>query len=301
MNIKGQTAIITGATGKLASQIVLAMAGAGANCICIYNNNTLKAKKLEQEIKGISENVIARSPLGTTKQSLLSLKKRDCFASLAVTGSVFIKADLTNEENIEKVFAQIEKLDSTHSTWFDYAHHGRSGRAGLPRFAPPRILINAASIFEKKPIGNLTFEYIRQTFDINFTASVIITQKFVELVQRNVKSKTKPLAKVINITDITALRPPAGFSIYCASKAALLSATKSHAKELAPDFTVNAVSPGIISWSKGVTAAMKKKMLSLVPAGRAGSPEEVADAVKFLIENDYLTGQIINIDGGKTI
>ncbi|MGD0784825.1 MAG: SDR family oxidoreductase [Sedimentisphaerales bacterium] len=237
--------IITGATGKLASQIVLSMAKAGANCICIYNSNTEKAKKLQTSLK--------------------KLKVK----------SLFISADLTAEETIEKVFAEIKK------------------------FSKPQILINAASIFEKKPIENVTFEYIRQTFDINFAASMIITQKFVKLVRKKIKSKQKPLAKIINITDITALRPPAGFSIYCASKAALVSATKSLAKELAPDFTANAVSPGIVSWPKSISAEQKKKMLSLVPAGRAGSPDEVADAVKFLIENDYITGQVIDVDGGR--
>jgi NAD(P)-dependent dehydrogenase (short-subunit alcohol dehydrogenase family) len=245
MNIKGRTAIITGATGKLTSQIVLSMAKAGANCICIYNSNTEKAKKLAADLRKLKTKIL------------------------------FLQADLTTEENIEKVFAEIEK------------------------FAKPQILINAASVFEKKPIENVTFEYIRQTFDINFAASMIITQKFVELVRRKVKGKQKPVAKIINITDITALRPPAGFSIYCASKAALVSATKSLAKELAPDFTVNAVSPGIISWQKGKTAEQKEKMLAQVPAGRAGAPDEVADAVKFLIENDYVTGQVIDVDGGR--
>ena len=245
MEIKGQTAIITGATGKLASQIVLAMAKAGANCICIYNSNTDKANKLAADLR--------------------KLKVK----------SLFISADLTAEKNIEKVFAEIEK------------------------FSKPQILINAASVFEKKPIENVTFEYIKQTFDINFAASMIMTQKFVELVRRKLKNKQKPLAKIINIADITASRPPAGFSVYCGSKAALVAATKSLAKELAPDFTVNAVSPGIISWQKGVTAEQKKKMLSLVSAGRAGSPDEVADAVKFLIENDYITGQVIDVDGGR--
>jgi NAD(P)-dependent dehydrogenase (short-subunit alcohol dehydrogenase family) len=247
MNIKGQTAIITGATGKLASQIVLAMAKAGANCVCIYNSNTEKAKKLQTDLRKFK------------------------------VKTLFIQADLTAAENIEKVFAQIEK------------------------FKTPQILINAASIFGKKPLKEISYEYIRQMFDINFAAHIMLTQKFIELVRREIKSKQKPLAKIINITDITALRPPAGFSIYCASKAALLLATKSHAKELAPDFTVNAVSPGIISWQKGITAEQKKKMLSQVPAGRAGSPAEVADAIKFLIENDYITGQVIDVDGGRSL
>ena len=252
MEIKGKTAIITGATGKLAGAIVLSLAKAGANCICLYNRNSEKAKILKRKLK---------------------------------TKSIFIQADLTVPEDIEKVFAEIRK------------------------FATPQILINAAAVFEKKTIEEITYEYIRQTFDINFAASMLITQKFVELVRKKNKQKQnlsstaigEPKAKIINFTDITADRPPAGFSVYCASKAALVAATKSLAKELAPDFTVNAVSPGIISWQKGVTIEQKKRMLAAVPAGRAGSPEEVAQAVKFLIENDYITGQVINIDGGRSL
>jgi len=190
--------------------------------------------------------------------------------------SLFIQTDLTTEKNIEKTFAEIKK------------------------FPAPQILINAAAVFDKKPIAELTFDYIRHTLDINFTVPMIMTQKFVEFTQRKIKSRTKPIAKIINITDITAENPPAGFSIYSASKAALIAATKSLAKELAPDFTVNAVSPGIINFQKGTSAKLKKRILSHIPAGRTGSPDEVAAAVKFLIENDYLTGQVLNIDGGRT-
>jgi pteridine reductase len=249
MNVKGKTAIITGATGKLASQIVLSLAKAGANCICIYNSNTEKAKKLAADLRK------------------LKIK------------SLFISADITAEENIEKVFAEIKS------------------------FSVPQILINAASIFEKKPLHDITFEYIRRTFDINFIAQMMMTRKFVELARRGrkVKSKQKPVAKIINITDITALKPPAGFSIYCASKAALVSATKALAKELAPEFTVNAVSPGIISWPRDISVKLKKTILAHIPAGRAGRPDEVAEAIKFLIEDDYITGQVINVDGGKAI
>jgi NAD(P)-dependent dehydrogenase (short-subunit alcohol dehydrogenase family) len=263
MEIKGKTAIITGATGRLAGAIVLMMAKAGANCVCIYHKNKTEAKKL--------------------KTALQKLR----------TKNLFIQADLTVPGNIEKVFADIEKLDST----------------GSPQVAKPRILINAAAIFEKRLIKDISSEYISQTVDINFTAAMEMTQKFVKLVRKKIKQEQnlssttigEPAAKIINIADIAAQRPPAGFSIYCASKAALIAATKSLAKELAPDFTVNAVSPGIINWQKDVTKKQKKKILARIPAGRAGKPEEVAQAVRLLIENDYITGQIINVDGGRSI
>ena len=271
MEIKGKTAIITGATGRLAGAIVLMMAEAGANCVCIYHKNKTEAKKL--------------------KTALQKLR----------TKNLFIQADLTVPGNIEKVFADIGRLDSTHST--------SSGQAGSPQVAKPRILINAAAVFEKKLIKDISSEYISRTVDINFTAAMEMTQKFVKLVRKKIKQKQnlssttigEPAAKIINIADIAAQRPPAGFSIYCASKAALIAATKSLAKELAPDFTVNAVSPGIINWQKDVTKKQKKKILARIPAGRAGKPEEVAQAVRLLIENDYITGQIINVDGGRSI
>jgi len=263
MNIKGKTVIITGSTGKLARAIVLSLAQSGANCVCVYNKNSPAAKKLQTSLK--------------------KLKVK----------TLFIQTDLTKEKNIEKVFAEIEKLGST----------------GSPQVAKPQILINAAAVFDKKLITEVAFDYIRYTLDTNFTAPMFITKKFVDFVQRKIKTRQtcprprsgKPVAKIINITDITAQNPPAGFSIYSASKAALIAATKSLAKELAPVFTVNAVSPGIINFAKGTSAELKKKILAHIPAGRTGSPDEIAAAVKFLIENDYLTGQVINIDGGKTI
>jgi len=258
--------LITGSTGKLTSQIVLAIAKAGANCICLYHKNSAQAKKLQTSLK--------------------KLKVK----------SLFIQTDLTKAENIEKVFTEIEKFGKPQTL-----RHG-SGRASSPKMLPC-VLINAAAVFDKKPIAEFTFDYIRRTLDINFTVSMIMTQKFVDFARRGrkIKSRAKPLAKIINITDIVAQNPPAGFSVYCASKAALIVATKSLAKELAPDFTVNAVSPGVINFRKGTSAELKKRILAHIPAGRTGLPAEVASAVKFLIENDYLTGQIINIDGGRTI
>lgn len=244
MEIKGKTAIITGATGKLTGALVLGLAKAGVNCICIYHKNSVRAKKLQADLRK------------------LKIK------------TLFIQADLTVPKNIEEVFADIE------------------------RFAKPQILINAAAVFEKKRIEDVSFEYIRKMLDTNFAASMMMTRKFVEFVRQRIKNKRKPIAKIINIADIVVWKPPAGFSVYCASKAALVTATKSLAKELAPDFTVNAVSPGIINWQKGIAEKQKKKIIANIPAGRTGRPEEVAEAVRFLIEDDYITGQVINVDGG---
>jgi NAD(P)-dependent dehydrogenase (short-subunit alcohol dehydrogenase family) len=186
--------------------------------------------------------------------------------------SLFVSADIAKQQGIEKIFTKIKK------------------------FSQPEILINAAAVFEKMPSEKITGDYARKIFDLNFTSAMVMTQKFVELLKKNKKA-----GKIINITDATIEKHPKGYSVYTASKAALESATISLAKELAPNITVNAIAPGLIHWQTGVTEEQKKKMLSRVPAARTGSPEEVAAAVKFLIENDYITGQTITVDGGWTL
>lgn len=245
MEIKGKTAIITGSTGKLARTIVLSLAQAGADCVCLYNKNESAAKILESDIK---------------KNGVRSF---------------FISADLTKPQDIEKVFAVIKN------------------------FSQPQILINAASVFDKKPLENVTADYLKQVFDINFSAAMLMTQKFIELCRQN-NHQQKPIAKIINFTDATIEKHPKRYSVYIASKAALASATISLAKELAPDFTVNAVAPGLIHWQEKITEDQKKKMLSAVPAARTGLPEEVASAIKFVIENDYINARTVTIDGGWT-
>ncbi|MBN1787980.1 MAG: SDR family oxidoreductase [Sedimentisphaerales bacterium] len=247
MEIKGKTAIITGASGKLAEAIVPALAGSGAKCICVYNKNEKQAEKLKTVLNGLK------------------------------IDSLFIQADLGIPENIENIFARIGK------------------------FAIPQILVNTAAVFEKKAIEDITFEYIRQTIDINFAASIMMIRNFVKLVRQEAKTGLKPIAKIVNITDIVSQKPPARFSIYSASKSALITATKSLAKELAPDFTVNAVSPGIINWHQSLADEQKKKIIEKIPTRKTGQPKDIACAVKFLVENDCITGQVINVDGGKSL
>ncbi|MCE5341633.1 MAG: SDR family oxidoreductase [Planctomycetaceae bacterium] len=242
MDIKGKTVIITGSTGKLARTIVLSLAQAGVNCICVYHKNKKAANALESAIK---------------KNGARSL-------SLA--------ADLTKPQDVEKIFTKIKK------------------------FSQPEILINAAAVFEKMPSEKITGDYVRKIFDLNFTSAMVMTQKFAALLKKNKKA-----GKIINITDATIEKHPKEYSVYTASKAALESATISLAKELAPNITVNAVAPGVVHWQKGVTVEQKKGILSRIPAGREGLAEEVAAAVKFLIENDYITGQTITVDGGWTL
>lgn len=107
---------------------------------------------------------------------------------------------------------------------------------------------------------------------------------------------------VINMLDLLATRPMPSYSIYSASKAALLNATHSLARELAPEATVNGISPGVVDWPDDMPLEERERYLFKVPLRRAGTPEDVANLVHFLVtDGTYITGQNIGLDGGRSL
>ncbi len=108
--------------------------------------------------------------------------------------------------------------------------------------------------------------------------------------------------RIVNLCDISADRPWPEHLAYCASKAALVNLTKSLALALAPGVQVNGVAPGIGEFPGSYTQEVRDRLVSRVPAGRPGSPAEMARVVRFLAEDaDYVTGQIVMVDGGRSL
>ena len=119
-----------------------------------------------------------------------------------------------------------------------------------------------------------------------------------------VKSIINPLKDGnINITDINVNKALTNHSIYLAAKSGLQTITQSLAKELAPDIRVNAIAPGAIleppntTWTK----EQKDNIIKLIPMSRMGNEKDIADAAIYLSEAEYVTGQILNVDGGKSL
>src|SRR5213075_1456224 len=105
---------------------------------------------------------------------------------------------------------------------------------------------------------------------------------------------------VINMVDLLAERPWPKYLAYCASKAALSNLTLGLARELAPEVTVNGIAPGVVEWPPNFPEDEKRKYLSRVPIARPGASQDVANLVHFLAtEGNYITGQIIRLDGGR--
>jgi len=153
------------------------------------------------------------------------------------------------------------------------------------------ILVNNASSFFPTPIGKATEEDWENLVGTNLKAPFFLSQAAAPYLKES-------QGCIVNLVDIHAERPMKSHPIYSSAKAGLVTLTKSLARELAPQVRANAVAPGVILWHEKDT---KKRILSKVALKRPGSPDDIAQAVLFLIQANYVTGQVIAVDGGRTL
>lgn len=164
------------------------------------------------------------------------------------------------------------------------------------RFGRLDALVNNASAFRPTPIGKTTPQQWDELFASNARAPFFLAQAAAPHLRSS-------RGAIVNLADIYAERPLSGHTVYCMAKAALVMATQSLAVELAPEVRVNAVAPGAILWpEQDHSDAAKQSMLGRTPLARTGTPEEIAEAVRWLLqEATYTTGQVIRIDGGRSV
>ena len=159
------------------------------------------------------------------------------------------------------------------------------------------LLVNNASVFYPKSVEDSEMKDWDDVININLKAPFFLSKGLSKTLSKNDGS-------IINIIDIHSERPLKKHAIYNISKAGLKMLTQTLAKELAPKIRVNGVSPGSILWpqdSAEISEDDKKLMLERIALHRQGSPQDIADTVLFLANSNYITGQIINIDGGRTL
>lgn len=157
-------------------------------------------------------------------------------------------------------------------------------------------LINNASAFYSTPLGSATPQQWDELFASNAQAPFFLSQAAIP-------SLRKSCGGIINLLDIYAERPLADHPLYCMAKAALMAMTRSLALDLGPDIRVNGVAPGAVLWpSDGKGSNDKQAMIQRTPLQRAGTPDDVAGAVLWLLRDaPFVTGQIIRVDGGRTL
>jgi len=166
----------------------------------------------------------------------------------------------------------------------------------LARFGRLDALINNASAFYATPLDSATPTQWNELFASNAQAPFFLTQAAIPAL-RNARGG------IVNMLDIYAERPLAGYTLYCMAKASLAAMTRSLALELGPDIRVNGIAPGAVLWpAEGKSEEEQNVLLSRTPLKRAGTPEDVASAILWLVRDaHYTTGQVIHVDGGRIL
>ncbi|MEE8463571.1 MAG: pteridine reductase [Gammaproteobacteria bacterium] len=158
------------------------------------------------------------------------------------------------------------------------------------------VLVNNAADFFATPFGSIGEDDWDRLIDSNLRAPFFLSQAVLPLLQESG-------GLILNILDIHADKPLAGYSVYCVAKAGLSMLTRSLALELAPEVRVNGIAPGAILWpARGFSAEQKDAVLALTPMGRTGDAGDIASLAVFLATRaGYITGQVIAVDGGRSL
>ena len=158
------------------------------------------------------------------------------------------------------------------------------------------VLINNASSFYPTGVAEINEEIWEDLIGVNLKAPMYLTQSIA-------KHLKKVKGCIINIVDIHGDRPLKDYSVYCIAKAGLAMLTKSMARELAPEVRINGIAPGAIMWPEiQHYEGMHQEIISRTALKREGNPKDIAKTALFLINDaDYITGQIIVVDGGRTL
>jgi len=186
-------------------------------------------------------------------------------------GAALFQADLEKVAEIERMFASIEQ---------------KLGRLDA-------LVNNAARFTRRDPleITEADWDFIHA---VNLKATFFCCQQGARLMRKTGGGR------IVNISSLGGIRPWAEHAHYCASKAGVIMLTKALAKAWAPEITVNSVAPGVIPFAD--IDERGKEMIRNTPAGRGGTPAEVADAVVyFLSASNFITGQLIAVDGGLSL
>ena len=195
-------------------------------------------------------------------EELNKIRQNSCFA---------IQANFNSEASIKKLVEEVKNITESLDA-----------------------LVNNASSFYPTPIDTASSDQWKDLTDTNVTTPLFLIQALALYLKR-------ANGCVINISDTLVKNGIKEYSLYSGAKAALEGITKSLSKELAPRVRVNCIAPGAILWpdDKDLSDEEKKSILKKVAMGRIGEPEDIASSIFFLTQAKYITGQIINVDGGR--
>ena len=168
--------------------------------------------------------------------------------------------------------------------------------ATVDRFGGLDLLVNNASTFYPTAVGAIEAGHWEELMGSNLRAPLFLSQEAAPAL-------AKRQGSIVNIADIHAERPMKGYAVYSIAKAGLAAMTRALALELGPAVRVNAVAPGAIAWpDDGQFAPPERgRILATTPLARLGKPGDIAQAVHFLATAPFVTGQVLAVDGGRSV
>jgi pteridine reductase len=168
--------------------------------------------------------------------------------------------------------------------------------AALTRFGRLDVLVNNASSFYPTPVGSITAAQFEDLVGTNLRAPLFLSQAAAPALRES-------RGLILNMVDIHGRRPLKAHPVYSAAKAGLVMLTKSLARELGPEVRVNGIAPGPVLWpERDLDATLKDEIIARTALKRPGSPDDIARAAYFFaVEAPYVTGQILAVDGGRSV
>jgi NAD(P)-dependent dehydrogenase (short-subunit alcohol dehydrogenase family) len=187
------------------------------------------------------------------------------------------QADLTDPRGVKALFSNLESLLNSSDT----------------QIHELAILVNSAAVMTRGDIKSLPVEAWDWTLSLNLRAPWLCAQEASRRMPRG--------GLIVNITDVAAIKAWSAFPAYTVSKAALESLTRLMARSFAPDIRVNAIAPGLVIPADDFPADAWEELVARTPFKRSASPQEVASALEVFVQNKYITGETITIDGGYSL
>jgi len=182
---------------------------------------------------------------------------------------VAIQGDVARKADVDRLFGAIDK-----------------------EFGRLDILVNNAGMFAHIPFEKLTEEQWDRFQNTNLKSQFLCAQAAAPMLRRSGRGR------IVNISSLGGLLAWPGYTAYCVSKAGVIMLTRCLARALGPEILVNSVAPGTIQFPG---EAPDEEYIRNVPVHRVGKGEDIADAVAFLVKSDFVTGQVIPVDGGRTL
>jgi 3-oxoacyl-[acyl-carrier protein] reductase len=247
--LSGKTAVVTGASKGIGAAIAETLGRNGANVVVNYSSDKQGAEKVVKTIEAAGARAIA------------------------------VKADISRQGDIEKLFAETERI-----------------------FGHVDVLVNNAGVYEFRPLDQVDENHFRKLFDVNVLGLLLTTQAAV-------KQMNGDGGSIINIGSVVSKQPIVGSSVYAATKGAVDVITQELAQELgAKKIRVNALLPGVTDTEgfrtmTGDDQSFAQNAVSRTPLGRIGTGADIADAALFLASDDsrWITGETVQIGGGLRV